>query len=117
MLIWTDPAFIGFAEIVIRLLGLHLTGIQPFLLGFEIQQVVILITMTVYNLETEEFNPVVIGTVLTEKVMPNLFTVLFSGRWGSLLLASREGYENKNNRSQDRKLHKSCFIAPDLDTR
>jgi len=117
MLIWTDPASIGFSEIVIRLLGLHLPGTQPFLLGFEIQQIVILITMTVYNLETEEFNPVVIGTVLTEKVMPNLFTVLFSGRWGSLLLASREGYENENNRSQDRKLHKSCFIAPDLDTR
>jgi len=117
MLIRTDPAFIGFAEIVIRLLGLHLPGTQPLLLGFEIQQVVILIAMTVYNLETEEFNPVVIGTVLTEKVMPNLFTVLFSGRWGSLLLASREGYENKNNRSQDRKLHKSCFIGPDLHTR
>ena len=99
MLIWTDPALVGFAEIVIRLLNLHLPSAQPFLLGLEIQQVVILIAMTVNNLEIEEFNPMVIGPVLTEKVMPNLFTILFSGRWDSLLLASRKGYENEKNRS------------------
>jgi len=111
MFVWTDPPLIGFAEIVIRLLGLHLPGTQPFLLGFKIQQVVILIPMTVDNLETEEFHPVVIGTVLAEEVMPNLFTVLFSGRWDSLLLASREGQEKKENRSYDRKLHKPCSIC------
>jgi len=105
MLVWTDPTLVGFAKIVIRLLNLHLPCTQPFLLGFEIEQVVILIAMTVHNLETEEFNPVVIGTILAKKVMPDLFAVLCGGRRNSFFLASREGQERENDKSCDSKPH------------
>ncbi len=46
-----------------------------------------------------------IGTILTEKVMPDLFAVLFSGRGNSLFLASGEGQEHENDKSYDRKPH------------
>lgn len=103
MLVWSDPALIGFPKIVIRLLNLHLPCTQPFLLGLEIEQVVILVRMTVHDLETEEFNPVMIGTILTEKVMPDLFAVLCSGRGNPLLLASgeRQQQEHDSDKSYD----------------
>ena len=107
MLVWSDPTPIGLSKIVIRLLNLHLPRTQPFLLGLEIEQVMILVRMAVYDFETEKFNPVMIGTILTEKVMPDLFAVLCCGRGNPFFLASgeRQQQEYDNDKSYDRRLH------------
>jgi hypothetical protein len=113
MLVWTDPALVAFAKIVIRLLNFYLPRTQPFLLRFEIKQVVILIAMTVHNLETEEFNPVMIGAILAKKVVPDLFAVLCGWRRNSLFLASRERQERGNDKSCDSKPHMP-FVIPEF---
>jgi hypothetical protein len=110
MLVWTDPALVAFAKIVIRLLNFYLPCTQPFLLRFEIEQVVILIAMTVHDPETEEFNPVMIGTILAKKVVPDLFAVLCGWRRNSLFLASRERQERENNKSCDSNPHMPLLI-------
>ena len=83
---------------------------QVTLLGFEIEQVVILIAMPVHLLETDQFDPAMIGAVLAEQVMPDLFSVLLrlAGGTPSLRQAERQGARERMI-SYDRKPYVSCI--------